>query len=89
MRKKMQSNQVVTAGRRKSVLVVNRRKRGRGRPATGKNTMIGIRWPRVLLAGIDSYAQEKRIERHAALKEIVARFLVQHSYLVAHESARS
>ncbi len=47
-----------------------------GRPATGKNTMIAIRWPRWLLEAIDRYGQHELLERPVALKQIVTKFLL-------------
>lgn len=46
-----------------------------GRPATGKNEMIAIRWPRELLDGIDLYAQNQCLARPVALRQIVTKFL--------------
>jgi hypothetical protein len=52
------------------------KKRKRGRPATGKNPMIAIRWPPILLDGVDQYAIEYSLgTRGAALKHIVERLL--------------
>jgi hypothetical protein len=50
--------------------------RSPGRPATGKNTMIGIRWEKPLLAGIDRFARDQMLDRCEALRQIVKRFLV-------------
>lgn len=50
-------------------------KRPPGRPATGKNEMIAIRWPRELLDGIDRYAQDQCLARPVALRQIVTKFL--------------
>ncbi len=46
-----------------------------GRPKTGKNEMIAIRWPRPLLDGIDRYAQDQMLARPVALRQIVTKFL--------------
>jgi len=48
------------------------KKKGRvGRPRTGLNTMIAIRWPPWLLDGIDEYGRQNLLDRPAALKHLV------------------
>ena len=56
-----------------------------GRPATGKNAMIGIRWPKPLYDGIEKYAQEQMLDRGAALRQLVTRFLVEKGFVKAAE----
>jgi hypothetical protein len=46
-----------------------------GRPRSGLNEMIAIRWPKWLLDGIDGYGRDHLLERSAALKHIVIKFL--------------
>ena len=58
-----------------------KRRSGPGRPATGKNQMIAIRWPPALIDGIERYAQEQMLNRSAALKQIVGKFLVKNGTL--------
>jgi hypothetical protein len=52
-------------------------KRSAGRPATGQNVMIAIRWSPQLIDGIDRYAREQVLTRGAALRQIVGKYLVQ------------
>jgi hypothetical protein len=50
---------------------------GPGRPRTGKNAMIAIRWPKPLLEGIDRYARTQALTRPVALRQIVTKFLAK------------
>ena len=50
---------------------------GAGRPRSGLNEMIAIRWEPWLLKGIDSYGREHLLTRPAALKHIVIKFLAK------------
>jgi len=52
-----------------------RKKSAAGRPRSGLNEMIAIRWEPWLLKGIDSYGREHLLTRPAALKHIVTKFL--------------
>lgn len=52
-------------------------KRGVGRPATGLNTMIAIRWEPWLLAGIERYGKKHLLARPQALRHIVVKHLTQ------------
>ena len=40
-----------------------KRRRRPGRPRTGKNAMIAIRWPRPMLDAIDRYVQDQMLPR--------------------------
>jgi hypothetical protein len=75
----MKENQGLTATPRKGLKSkkqhFQRVRRGPGRPATGKNVMIAIRWPPELLHGIERYAKDQMLPRPAALRQIVTRFL--------------
>jgi len=62
---------------------MRRKKRPPGRPATGKNTMIAIRWQKPLLDGIEKYAQEQMLDRGTALRQIVTRFLAEKGFIDA------
>jgi len=53
----------------------------RGRPATGKNEMIAIRWSPPLLAGIDSYAKQEMLVRPVALRQIVTKYLAEKGFI--------
>ena len=57
--------------------VAKKRKDNRGRPNTGKNAVIAIRWPPVLLKGIETYAETQMLARSVALRQIVTKFLVK------------
>lgn len=50
-------------------------KRPRGRPRTGINAMIAIRWPPDLIEAIDAYGECEGLARPAALRQIVSQFL--------------
>src|SRR5207248_1949310 len=52
-------------------------KRRPGRPRTGKNAMIAIRWEPWLLEGIERYGRQHMLQRPVALRQIVFKFLVQ------------
>ena len=60
---------------------MRRKKRLPGRPATGKNTMIAIRWQKPLLDGIEKYAQQQMLDRGTALRQIVTRFLAEKGFI--------
>lgn len=47
----------------------------RGRPATGKDPMVGFRSPPELTARIDSYARREDIPRSAAIRRLVEKGL--------------
>lgn len=46
-----------------------------GRPPTGINKSINVRWPPHVLDAIDRYANAQCIERPLALRLIVSKFL--------------
>lgn len=53
-------------------MATKRRKGGKvGRPKTGLNVMIAIRWPPFMLTGIDEYGKQHFLDRPAALKHLV------------------
>ena len=58
------------AKRKKTVL-----KRPRGRPPTGLNPTIALRWPPGLLGAVEKYARDNKMQRGVAFKHIVASFL--------------
>jgi hypothetical protein len=57
--------------------VPRKRKNRGGRPNTGKNALISIRWPPPLLRGIERYAEQQMLDRAVALRQIVTRFLIE------------
>jgi len=52
-------------------------KRPVGRPRSGLNTMIAIRWEPWVLAGIDKYGKQHLLARPQALRHIVVRHLAK------------
>jgi hypothetical protein len=52
-------------------------KRGVGRPPTGLNQMIAIRWEPWLIAGIERYGKQHLLSRPQALRHIVVKALTQ------------
>ena len=60
---------------------MKRKKRRPGRPATGRNVMIAIRWQKPLLDGIEKYAQQQMLDRGTALRQIVTRFLAEKGFI--------
>ena len=50
-------------------------KRSVGRPATGLNEMIAIRWEPWLIAGIERYGKKNLLTRPQALRHIVVKHL--------------
>jgi len=58
-----------------------------GKPPTGRGAMIGIRWQKPLLEGLDRYAREQHLlDRGAALRHIVGCFLAEKG-LITQEAA--
>jgi hypothetical protein len=63
------------AGTKMEMETMSTRRKGRGRPRSGLNEMIAIRWEPWLLKGIDTYGGKMLLNRPAALKHIVTKFL--------------
>jgi hypothetical protein len=52
------------------------KRKGPGRPATGRDPMIGLRFPRELTAAVDKWAKSNGIEsRSEAIRRLVERGL--------------
>jgi hypothetical protein len=55
-----------------------------GRPVTtGRSPTVAVRWPRALFVALEAYAQSECLDRSAAIKGIVGKFLVQQGKLDA------
>lgn len=67
-------------------MATKRTNRPVGRPRTGTNPVIAIRWPPILLRGIERYAERQMLDRSVALRQIVAKFLTAKG--IIRESAR-
>jgi len=59
---------------RKSIKVIPK-KRGRGRPATGKDPLVALRLPVELIGKIDDWAKRNSLSRSAAIRSMVERCL--------------
>jgi Ribbon-helix-helix protein, copG family len=53
------------------------KKRGRGRPATGRDPMIGFRAGKDLTAKIDEWAKANDVERSEAMRRLIERGLAK------------
>jgi hypothetical protein len=50
---------------------VNQKKRGRGRPATGRDPVSAVRLPVELTAAVDQWAKENEANRSEAIRRLV------------------
>src|SRR5690242_2132906 len=55
----------------KSISVDQKRKRGRGRPATGRDPMVSARIPRPIIDKVDAYAAAQDCTRSKAIAQLV------------------
>jgi hypothetical protein len=51
------------------------KKRGRGRPATGRDPMIGLRLPKAKIASLDKWAKANGYTRSEAIRVLIFRSL--------------
>jgi hypothetical protein len=51
----------------------------RGRPATGKDPLVGVRIPIELTAAIDSWANRNKVSRSEAIRRLVEQALAAES----------
>jgi metal-responsive CopG/Arc/MetJ family transcriptional regulator len=51
------------------------KKRGRGRPATGKDPHIGLRMPSGLIEQVDAWAKYQKTSRSEAIRRLVEQAL--------------
>lgn len=64
----------------KAISVLQKKKRGRGRPATGRDPIVNVRLSEDLISEVDEWASENRIEtRSAAIRELIELGLGQKS----------
>jgi hypothetical protein len=54
-------------------LSAKRKKRGRGRPATGTDPMIGLRLPSEKIAKLDKWAKANGYSRSGAIRKLIDR----------------
>jgi hypothetical protein len=47
------------------------KKRGRGRPATGRDPMIGLRLPKAEIASLDRWAKANGLTRSEAIRVLI------------------
>jgi hypothetical protein len=60
---------------KKSINVIPK-KRGRGRPATGKDPLVALRLPSTMIGALDDWAQRNGIaSRSEAIRELIGRGL--------------
>lgn len=55
----------------KSIRVIPKKKRGPGRPATGRDPVMAMRLPNELRAAIDRWATEKGMSRSEAIRTLI------------------
>jgi predicted DNA-binding protein len=55
----------------KSIKVIPKKKRGRGRPATGRYPVTAVRLPDELRAAVDKWAVEKGMTRSEAIRVLI------------------
>jgi metal-responsive CopG/Arc/MetJ family transcriptional regulator len=55
----------------------------RGRPATGETPRVPVRLAYDLIAGVDTFAAEEKINRSDAIRTIIRDWLIGHGYLEA------
>lgn len=58
-----------------STIVAKPKKRGRGRPATGRDPMIGLRLPKRATARLDKWAKAGGYTRSEAIRVLIERGL--------------
>jgi predicted DNA-binding protein len=59
----------------KSISVNRKKKRGRGRPATGRDPVIALRLPKETIAALDRWASGEGLTRSAAARQLIERGL--------------
>jgi hypothetical protein len=52
-------------------------KKPRGRPATGKDPMVGVRLPTQVVETLDAWAQRQGLTRSAAIRRIFSKWFDQ------------
>jgi hypothetical protein len=55
----------------KSIKVIPKKKRGRGRPATGRDPVTTMRLPDDLRVSIDQWATENKMSRSEAIRALI------------------
>jgi len=55
----------------KSIKVIPKKKRGRGRPSTGRDPVTAVRLPDELRAAVDKWAVEKGMTRSEAIRVLI------------------
>jgi hypothetical protein len=58
-------------------IAVHQKKRGRGRPATGRDPLLSARVPDAVRERVDRYAAEREITRSEAVRELLETALDQ------------
>jgi hypothetical protein len=59
----------------KSIRVIPKKKRGRGRPATGRDPVTTMRPPDALRVSVDQWAAENKMSRSEAIRALIERGL--------------
>ncbi len=59
----------------KSIKVIPKKKRSRGRPATGRDPVLAIRLPDDLRAEVDKWAANQQMTRSKAIRTLIAKGL--------------
>jgi CopG-like RHH_1 or ribbon-helix-helix domain, RHH_5 len=59
----------------KSIKVIPKIKRGRGRPATGRDPVLALRLPDKLRAAVEEWAANQKVTRSEAIRLLIERGL--------------
>lgn len=59
----------------KSIKVIPKKRRGRGRPATGRDPVLAIRLSDKMRSAIDQWSTGKQMTRSEAIRELIERGL--------------
>jgi hypothetical protein len=59
----------------KSIKVIPKKKRGPGRPATGRDPVMTMRLPMTLRAAVDQWATTNKMSRSEAIRALIERGL--------------
>jgi hypothetical protein len=59
----------------KSIKVIPKKKRGRGRPATGRDPVLAVRLPNELRTTVEEWAKKEKMTRSEAIRMLIERGL--------------
>jgi predicted DNA-binding protein len=59
----------------KSIKVIPKKKRSRGRPATGRDPVLAVRLPDELRTTVEEWAKKEKVTRSEAIRTLIERGL--------------